>query len=126
MRQDAKSLLDRLNRQEFRYQDFTEAAEEIELWPLFQALLRDPRIVGVRSSASGLVEVPQAPHARMLAEAAPSPANAASPQMPVARAVHDAPGTLFDRYRATGQAPAVSDREPDLRGFLSRIGEDRA
>jgi hypothetical protein len=119
MRQDAKSLLDRLNRQEFRYRDFTEAAEEIELWPLFQALLRDPRIVGMRSTAADLADPPPPPRAQM-------PADAAPPQVPAARRAQDAPATLFDRYRAADQALAMPDREPDLRRFLSRIGDDRA
>ena len=44
MRQDARQLLERLNQRGFPYEDFTDLASEMEAWPIFRALLRDPRI----------------------------------------------------------------------------------
>jgi hypothetical protein len=117
MRQDARSLLERLNRTQFRYQDFTEAAEEIELWPLFQAVLRDPRIVGVRPVA----EVAAAP--AQPAEA--MPANAAPADVVAVRTPRDARANLFARYRSEEPEDAAPAREPDIRQFLGRIGEKR-
>ena len=46
MRQDAKSLLKRLNLDDFQYRDFSDPFLTIEPWPLFQALLRDQRVLG--------------------------------------------------------------------------------
>jgi hypothetical protein len=46
VRQDAKSLLKRLNLDDFQYRDFSDPFLTIEPWPLFQALLRDPRVLG--------------------------------------------------------------------------------
>lgn len=46
MRQDARSLLDRLGRTEFRYQEFADPFADMELWPIFEALLKDDNIVG--------------------------------------------------------------------------------
>lgn len=116
MRQDAQSLLERLNRQQFRYQDFTEAAEEIELWPLFQAVLRDPRVVGVRNAAELTT---------------PAPAAAAVPDRPVAverpsaRPQPESRNSFFARYRDAEEEPIAEGRAPDLREFLGRIGEKR-
>lgn len=129
MRQDAKTLLDRLDRHHLEYQDFTAAAEEIELWPLFQALLRDPRIVGNREQPEvAAATQAQQPATRTEAaaeavEAEPAPARAPAPlqQHPAA--------ALFGRYgREAAPEPESPQppREPDLRNFLHKLGKDRA
>lgn len=44
MRIDARNLLDRLGRNEFAYREFEDRFSDLELWPLLEALLRDPRL----------------------------------------------------------------------------------
>ncbi len=45
MRQDAKALLEKLSRQDFQYRQFEDRYADMELWPIFEALLKDRRIV---------------------------------------------------------------------------------
>lgn len=45
MRQDARTLLNRLELNEFDYRDFSDPFLTIEPWPLFEALVSDPRII---------------------------------------------------------------------------------
>lgn len=66
MRVDAKSLLDRLGRSEFNYREFADRFSELELWPLFEALLHDqrlssisPRDVASGASAANMVQSPE-------------------------------------------------------------------
>ncbi|MCC2976775.1 hypothetical protein LK533_08830 [Sphingomonas sp. PL-96] len=132
MRQDAKTLLDRLDRQHLDYQDFTAAAEEIELWPLFQALLRDPRIVGNREQPASAAAVSAGPNI-LRPEAAPAHSEVTAPPAPQS-APQPAPppqhpaAALFGRYgRETAPEPASQPpREPDLRNFLHQLGKGRA
>ena len=51
MRSDAANLLARLGRKDFRYREFTDSFADMELWPIFEALLTDERIVGRPLSA---------------------------------------------------------------------------
>ncbi|KPH58690.1 hypothetical protein ACLIMP_09725 [Novosphingobium aerophilum] len=44
MRIDARNLLDRLGRNEFAYKEFEDRFTDLELWPILEALLRDPRL----------------------------------------------------------------------------------
>ncbi|MBB3910794.1 hypothetical protein [Sphingomonas desiccabilis] len=123
MRQDAKTLLDRLDRHYLEYQDFTAVAEEIELWPLFQTLLRDPRIVGNRDQS----EPVQAAADRAQPEA--QEAAPAALRTPSAEAEARPTAGLFGRYgRAAAPAPKPPEppREPDLRNFLHELGKGRA
>lgn len=102
MRRDARSLLDRLNRSDFDYHDFTDAVEEIEMWPLFQALLRDPRILSASLS------------------------NRAPDVQPAIPAHHRAPAPTLTR-EPNGAKPVIEQqREPNLREFLSLLGGERA
>lgn len=45
MRADARNLLRKLSRSGFRYREFVDRFAELESWPVFEALLRDPRIL---------------------------------------------------------------------------------
>ncbi|HUD91113.1 hypothetical protein [Sphingobium sp.] len=59
MRRDARKLLEKLNRNDFSYKMFDDSFSETELWPIFEAVLRDSAIVGeipvaVSSSQGGL------------------------------------------------------------------------
>lgn len=57
MRQDARSLLDRLSRTDFRYQEFADPFADMELWPIFEALLKDENIVGHQTPALKNAEI---------------------------------------------------------------------
>ncbi len=46
MRADIANLLDRLGRRDFQYREFHDAFADMELWPIFEALLKDERVVG--------------------------------------------------------------------------------
>ncbi len=50
MRKDVSSLLERLGKQDLRYRQFADPIADLEPWPLFKALLTDPRIVGAPST----------------------------------------------------------------------------
>ena len=50
MRSDAETLLARLGRTDFRYREFSDSFADMELWPIFEALLKDERVVGRRLS----------------------------------------------------------------------------
>lgn len=124
MRQDAKTLLDRLDRHYLEYQDFTAVAEEIELWPLFQTLLRDPRIVGNREQS-----VPASGSAAAETTLAAAQEAAPAARSPSAEAEARPTASLFGRYgRAAAPAPKAPEpvREPDLRNFLHDLGKGRA
>jgi hypothetical protein len=51
MRADVTSLLDKLERPDFRYRQFSDAIADLEPWPLFEALLVDERVTGKRRRA---------------------------------------------------------------------------
>jgi hypothetical protein len=44
MRADVKTLFDRLGKSDFQYRDFGDRFTEVETWPVFEAILRDPRV----------------------------------------------------------------------------------
>ncbi|MCJ2183178.1 hypothetical protein MTR62_10805, partial [Novosphingobium sp. 1949] len=44
MRVDASNLLNRLGRHDFSYKEFEDRFTELELWPMLEALLKDPRL----------------------------------------------------------------------------------
>ena len=52
MRADAKVLLERLGRSDFRYREFVDRFAELESWPIFEALLKDPRIMPQSEAAA--------------------------------------------------------------------------
>jgi hypothetical protein len=50
MRIDARNLLDRLGKNDFAYKEFEDRFTELELWPILEALLRDPRLQAIDQS----------------------------------------------------------------------------
>ncbi|WP_226017347.1 hypothetical protein [Novosphingobium sp. FKTRR1] len=46
MRADAKALLDRLGKSDFKYREFVDRFADLESWPIFEAVLRDSRLLG--------------------------------------------------------------------------------
>lgn len=106
MRADTASLLHRLGQRDFRYREFHDAFADMELWPIFEALLADERVVGKRMTA--LAEKEAALRADEGKRYAP--------------ASHPAPlpaETIFSSYAGDG---AQADRPTeDLRGFLNHL-----
>lgn len=112
MRIDARNLLDRLGKSDFAYKEFEDRFTDLELWPILEALLRDPRL--------------QALDPAVPAKAAPAPerSEAAVPNSPdQAQPLK----TLFDRYEQAADAPEVHVPAPslphdqDVRGLLRRL-----
>lgn len=115
MRIDARNLLDRLGRSDFSYKEFEDRFTDLELWPIMEALLRDPRL-------------------QALDPALPQKGQAATTTF-VERSASDAPAepaaeplkALFTRYeqdvRPAGEAimPAPAPSTPDVRGLLRRL-----
>jgi len=95
MRIDARNLLDRLGRNGFAYREFEDRFNDLELWPILEALLRDPRLQRldeVEVAAASGVELPSI--------------------APVEPSVSEGFEALFHRY---GTPPAAA-RAPERRG----------
>lgn len=112
MRADAANLLNRLGRNKFRYQEFRDAFADIELWPLFEALIADPRISGSDGGfEAATVEAAFADEGDV---------------MPVARTATTR-GGLFGRYEAPAPAaatpPPPARPQEDVRALLHRLND---
>ncbi|MEP9401631.1 hypothetical protein [Sphingomonas sp. VNH70] len=75
MRRDVSALLDKLGKPGFRYEAFADPISDLEPWPLFAALLEDPRVVGVaQRETERAVPPPMAPmFARYATNTPPTP-----------------------------------------------------
>jgi hypothetical protein len=93
MRQDTKVLLDRLGQETFQYYDFESPSAETDVWPMFEALLLDERVVGKIARHSLPEPDPAAPEI-----AQPAPTERASPGPAVRRPAE--PRGMFDNYDA--------------------------
>ena len=124
MRADARTLLDRLGRSDFAYKEFADRFSDPELWPLFEALLKDPRVFKqetVSNSEPGIV----AETVSTLGIAAARPAGTAprSPAPPVLPSSTQSLADLFNRYEAeNGGAPQASS-DQDVRAMLRRLSD---
>lgn len=109
MRSDAANLLARLGRKDFRYREFTDNFADMELWPIFEALLTDDRVVGKPVSALAARSVEDViPAARAsAAKAAPAPSD----------------GGIFGSYSTPGQDALSAENKNDLRSFFQRISD---
>lgn len=128
MRVDAKSLLTRLGKSDLAYREFADRFSELELWPMFEALLHDPRIQGGGGAALSIEQI----------EPAPAPHVHVSSTTAVPRAVHQPSGaslsaadreslaTLFARYGAGDAAPdgpAQKHADGDVRAILKLLAD---
>ncbi|EQB14526.1 hypothetical protein L288_01400 [Sphingobium quisquiliarum P25] len=109
MRSDAAHLLARLGRKDFRYREFTDNFADMELWPVFEALLTDERVVGKPLSALESRNVED-----FIPETKVQPARPASPPR--------GPG-LFDRYGEGSRPAAQGEGNGELRSFLQRLSK---
>jgi hypothetical protein len=107
LRNDISSLMGRLGRTDLPYREFADPLGDMEMWPIFEALLQDPRIVG---RAPTLLE--QRRRASLPAgRAAAAEIASADPSAPAA----GAPA----RSAQPDQTPAA---DPQLRSFLGQLG----
>lgn len=113
MRIDARNLLDRLGRSDFAYREFEDRFSELELWPILEALLRDPRLQALdqaeKAEAEKVVTVP-------------------STETDQAEMVSGEPlSALFSRYGGETEAgpPAVERRQQpeDVRAMLRHLSD---
>lgn len=108
MRTDTTSLLQRLGQRDFRYREFYDAFADMELWPIFEALLADERVVGKPMSllAKKAAEMPVEDGRR-------------SAVPPITSTPPSRDQGLFTRYAD----PAAAPERPaeDLRGFLRNL-----
>ncbi|WP_298289984.1 hypothetical protein [Novosphingobium sp.] len=44
MRSDVKTLLEKLGKSQFRYKEFADRFSDLDTWPVFESIIRDPRI----------------------------------------------------------------------------------
>lgn len=54
MRSDVKTLLEKLGKSQFRYKEFSDRFSDLDTWPVFESIVRDPRVLnsGLDSPAS--------------------------------------------------------------------------
>lgn len=124
MRADAKVLLERLGRQDFAYKEFADRFADLELWPIFEALLKDQRLF-TQSRADAQQEQPAitpAPATADLHGSAQVAAPAAPPQslssMPLS--------ALFARYEAEAGNRPTAETQNDVRSLLRQLSEANA
>lgn len=101
MRTDVSSVQAKLGGNEFAHRDFSDTFADMNIWPIYAALLTDARVVGRAMS--------------------PLDARATNPPVPApAPAPTSAPSGLFDRYDTAGQGHRPQ-RAADLRAFLRQL-----
>jgi len=120
VRNDVESLLSRLGRQDLRYREFADQLGDMELWPIFEALLQDPRIVGRaqtlldqrRETQLEQMRLERAARARAELEAQ------AAAELPVPAAAPTPP----PRTPATPVTGPLQSMDAQVRTFLGQIG----
>ena len=106
MRVDARNLLARLGKSDFAYREFADRFSDLEMWPLFEALLKDARLF-----------------AAMHEEAEP-PADAVGADADDPSAEPFA--AAFARYDgAAASRPRTPQPEFDVRAMLRRLSEGK-
>ena len=121
MRADARSLLDRLGRSDFAYKEFADRFSDLELWPLFEALLKDPRIFQQDAPEANAVQAPSVAPAVVPSIAAARPVE----RGPVAPRPADGESLagLFARYEAGPDDAPQNRQAQDVRAMLRRLSE---
>ncbi|MFT4054887.1 MAG: hypothetical protein QM681_10305 [Novosphingobium sp.] len=111
MRIDARNLLDRLGKNDFAYKEFEDRFSELELWPILEALLRDPRLQAIDQAEATVAATPE-----------PTPAEV------VETYSGESLSSLFSRYGNGTPASAPSDRrggsqQQDVRAMLRHLSD---
>lgn len=117
MRQDARSLLEKLSRKEFAYKEFADPFADMELWPIFTALLTDERVTGDRSPTLRAADV------QIQARTAQADSDMAvpGPAMPPASVAPKA--GLFSRYANSAPPPKPRGDVVNMRKFLGNLSD---
>lgn len=108
IRNDVSSLLDRIGRHDLRYREFGDPLGDMEMWPIFEALLQDRRIVGEASSALDQRRRSQSVPQRMV----PAPLRTDDPAPPPAPVAAPPP------HRASPTAAG----DAQVRAFFGQLG----
>lgn len=108
MRKDVANLLAKLGKREFHYQEFADRFSDVELWPLFETLIHDPRILNAPPAEDNA-------EAAVTANATPSPAATAT----LAAII---PARPESETAATEATPAAKD----LSNLFARYGGQNA
>ncbi|TPG43618.1 hypothetical protein EAH79_01420 [Sphingomonas koreensis] len=131
MRRDARDLLDKLGRRDVRYRQFVDSTTDMELWPIFEALLRDDRVIGAdwptqAEPHGGLVERRPASDDAVNSAGRPIDPFPDAREAPAA-ASKPAGSSLFGNYEPTGRPvmrPSTTPRAQSIRNFLSHLSDD--
>lgn len=123
MRADARILLERLGKQDFAYKEFADRFADLELWPIFEALLKDQRLFS--QSRPDVQEEPL--------QNADRPAEMAAPVAPVSAPAISSPAitsmplsSLFARYEEEASGRPTSETQNDVRSLLRQLSEANA
>jgi hypothetical protein len=108
MRVDVKSLLNRLGKTDFAYREFADRFSDMELWPIFEALLKDPRMMSLDHGGDHFSAPP------------PSFAMHEEPEAPQRTL-----SSLFSQYDVDTARPAVKPEieAQDVRSLLHKLSE---
>lgn len=116
MRTDVAILLERLGKREFHYQEFADRFADVELWPLFETLIRDPRILTPTAAQATEPAAAAAPKA----SAAPAPSAPQAEKAPLAPAP-TAPADLAALFARYGGAP--EETPSDVHALLQKLAQ---
>ena len=109
MRADVKTLFDRLGKTDFQYRDFGDRFTEAESWPVFEAILRDPRVQ--QTVIGNVVVTTREPEPEVRATATPHQA------LPLGAALSRKYGGQPDQ----ADASSALHEPQDVRSLLARI-----
>lgn len=124
MRADARSLLDRLGRSDFAYKEFADRFSDLELWPLFETLLKDPRVFQQETVASSDPAAPTEPVvAPGIAAARPAGSLLKDRAWQVQRSSSGSLADVFSRYEAQVEAATLPRQGQDVRAMLRRLSD---
>ena len=115
IRNDVSSLLDRIGRHDLRYREFGDPLGDMEMWPIFEALLQDRRIVGEAPNALDQRRRSQSVQQRMVA----APLLAEDPSSP------PPPPRSQPPVSVTSQTPpqsASATNDAQVRAFFGQLG----
>lgn len=111
MRADVRNLLDRLGKSDFAYKEFTDRFGDLQLWPIFELMLKDPRL-----NASGAAHA--AGDARRID---PGVSNAV--QSSTGDLLQEPLSSAFGRYEE-GAPPLTASHPPqDIRAMLQHLSQ---
>ena len=106
MRLDVKNLLARLGKNDFAYKEFEDRFSDLELWPIYEALLKDPRLYAMAH--------------------ADTPPQESSSDEQMAEPASEPLSSLFGRYENSPPAQATQtdgQQDKDVRAMLRQLSE---